>query len=74
MTLPRWLIDKRFRVCQSCSQREGCKATGSLFDDVPLCPIAAHPSASDELRWERAWPQHADAVSGCCDSALHGPL
>jgi hypothetical protein len=71
---PRWLIDKRFKTCQSCLQREGCVGSRTLFAEVPECPLNAHHSITDELKWELAWPQHAAQVSGCCDSALHPAL
>jgi len=73
-TFPRWLIEKRFRTCQVCFARIGCKASNTLFEELPSCPLNAHHSAIDELRWEKAWPQHVKPVSGCCDSALNPAL
>jgi len=69
--IPRWLIDKRFSVCQACHQQRRCKVSHTIMQENTTCPINAHPSLEDEMRWEKAWPQHIQRVSGCCDSALH---
>jgi len=69
--IPRWLLDKRSEVCKACDRKRRCQTAHTIMQDNTACPINAHPSLEDEMRWERAWPEHAQRISGCCDSALH---
>ena len=67
---PRWLVESRWKTCQQCDQLRDCTASQNLFEDVTGCPKNAHLDIVEAIR-QRAWPDGIDAVSGCCDSALH---
>jgi hypothetical protein len=39
-----------------------------LATEAPACPLNRLPSRADEIA-AKAWPEGAQQVSGCCDSA-----
>jgi len=73
MSIPPWLLNKRHKTCQNCEIVKTCCDKETLLNAVPFCSLGKLHSADDEIRWRQAWPEGVDAVSGCCDSALHGP-
>jgi len=73
MKIPPWLLRKRHDTCQRCEIVRTCQDKQTLLDAVPVCSLAKLHPLVDEIRWRQAWPEGADAVSGCCDSALHSP-
>jgi len=66
--IPRWLVDKRTAICLSCHQRTGCVARYQILSEAPTCPLNKLASRSDEIA-AKAWPEGAQQISGCCDSA-----
>lgn len=70
MSIPRWLIDKRHKICTSCENLKQCTGKFSILDDAPICPKGILKSAEEEVS-SKAWPSGVAPVSGCCDSALN---
>jgi hypothetical protein len=66
--IPQWMADKRSAVCLACDQYGGCPGRWTILQDRPACPLGKLPSKDDEIA-ARAWPDGAEQVSGCCDSA-----
>jgi hypothetical protein len=66
--IPRWLVDKRTRICLVCDEQTLCTARWRLLHAAPDCPLKRLPSLSAEVA-AKAWPEGAEPVSGCCDSA-----
>ena len=64
--IPRWLTDKRDKICASCAQVGSCDVAIRILEDNPPCPQKKLPSLSDEVA-EKAWPSNRDRISGCCD-------
>lgn len=67
--IPQWVADKRSGVCLNCDQYAGCSGRWDILAEAPNCPLGKLPSVGDEIA-ARAWPDGADPVSGCCDSAM----
>lgn len=63
-----WLVDKRVQTCAACQEQSGCVAKFDVATEAPACPLNRLPSKVDEIA-ARAWPEGAQQVSGCCDSA-----
>lgn len=68
--IPRWILDKRIKVCLSCDRHSSCPARFQILDDAPRCPLKLLPSRDEEVA-ARAWPSGVPEVSGCCDSATN---
>lgn len=66
--MPRWIVDKRAKVCISCAQQIGCQGKYSILSETPVCPLGLLASTANEIA-AKAWPEGAQQVSGCCDSA-----
>lgn len=66
--IPRWIVDKRAAICVKCERTATCKARFEIANPAPRCPLARLPTQHEEIQ-ARAWPEGAQPVSGCCDSA-----
>lgn len=66
--IPSWIVDKRVQVCGACQEQSGCSVKFDLATEAPACPLNGLPSRADEIA-ARAWPEGAQQISGCCDSA-----
>lgn len=68
MSIPSWLVDKRLSVCAQCERTTECNARFEILEDAPECPIKRLATRDEEVA-AKAWPEGAESVSGCCDSA-----
>ena len=68
--IPRWIVDKRISICLSCEQATTCTARFEILNEAPMCPLKRIASKADEIA-ARAWPDGAQQISGCCDSATN---
>jgi hypothetical protein len=66
--IPRWLVDKRMQICAQCERATECKGKFEALNEAPNCPLKKLATRDDEVA-ARAWPDAAEVVSGCCDSA-----
>jgi hypothetical protein len=68
--IPRWILDKRLKTCLACEQQATCTARFEILAEAPRCPLGRLASRADEVA-AKAWPESAQQVSGCCDSAVN---
>lgn len=66
--IPRWLVDKRLKICAQCEQTTECSVRFRVLDEAPQCPLKRLATRDEEVA-ARAWPQGVESASGCCDSA-----
>ncbi len=66
--MPRWIVDKRLRTCAKCEHTATCAVRFQIANPAPECPLKLLPTEQEEIQ-ARAWPEGAQPVSGCCDSA-----
>lgn len=70
MNAPKWVIEKRVKICTTCEVNQNCDKKYYVIEDVSDCPLKKWANAAEEIR-RRAWPESAQRVSGCCDSAIN---
>jgi hypothetical protein len=63
-----WIVDKRAAICAKCERGQNCGARFGIANAAPPCPLKLLPTEQEEIA-ARAWPEGAQPVSGCCDSA-----
>ena len=63
-----WIVDKRVQLCAACQEQSGCAIKFDVATEAPACPLNRLPSKADEIA-AMAWPEGAQQISGCCDSA-----
>ena len=66
--IPRWIVDKRVKTCLACERQTTCTARFDIATEAPQCPLKRLATRDEEVA-ARAWPEGAQQVSGCCDSA-----
>lgn len=62
------IVVARMRICQSCPYLSECNP--KIEEENVDCRTGMVKSMSESIR-EMAWPDSADRISGCCDSALN---
>jgi hypothetical protein len=70
MNAPKWVIEKRIKICTECEYQKSCDKRFTILQALSHCPANKWKNANEEIK-ERAWPESAARVSGCCDSALN---
>lgn len=66
--IPRWLVDKRLQICAQCERTTECRVRFEVLTEAPQCPLKRLATRDEEVA-ANAWPEGAQPVSGCCDSA-----
>lgn len=66
--IARWIVDKRIKTCLACERQTTCTARFDIAAEAPQCPLKRLATRDEEVA-AKAWPEGAQQVSGCCDSA-----
>lgn len=70
MNAPNWVIQNRIKICTTCETTNSCDKKFTILRAESHCPLKKWDNADEEVR-KRAWPESAQRLSGCCDSALN---
>jgi hypothetical protein len=68
--IPNWIANKRLDTCSKCLLQNECGIKYKILEEAPACPKGSILSVMDEVA-NKAWPENAPRLSGCCDSALN---